>query len=140
MILPLSSTTLVDTSRTTKGTQFTELGSLITTLTPLQIIFGTPGLEFIYVSNLTLIPIEELPPSHFFFSKKRKVVVKQEIHPKEGTMVKRHRVLLDGKNLEDKDFSTEVVGSLGAFATTNLFSVDNLKERLRQRNQMISQL
>jgi hypothetical protein len=140
MIFPLSSTTPVDTSKTTEGTQFTELGSPITTLTPLQSSFGTPSLEFIYVSNLTPISIEEIPSSDFFFSKKRKVVVKQEMHPKEGTMVKKHRVLLDGKNLEDEYFATEMAGSLGDFAMANLFSVDNLKERLRQRNQMISQL
>jgi hypothetical protein len=33
-----------------------------------------------------------------------------------------------------------VAGSLGYFAMANLFSVDNLKESLRKRNQMISQL
>ena len=47
---------------------------------------------------------------------------------------------MDGENLEEEDFATEVAGSLGAFATTNLFSVDNLKARLKQRNQMITQL
>jgi hypothetical protein len=59
---------------------------------------------------------------------------------REGAMVKKHRVLLDGKIFEEEYFATEVVGSLGAFAMTNLFSDDNLKERLRQRNQMINQL
>jgi hypothetical protein len=46
---------------------------------------------------------------------------------KEGTIVKKHRVLLDGKNLEDEDFSTEVEGSLGDFSMANLFSVYNMK-------------
>jgi hypothetical protein len=55
-------------------------------------------------------------------------------------MVKKNRVLLDGKKLEDEDFATEVAGYLGSFETTNLFLVDNLKERLKHRNQMISQL
>jgi len=55
-------------------------------------------------------------------------------------MVKKHRVLLDGQNLEDEDFATEVAGSLGYFVMTNLFSIDNLKERMRQINHMISQL
>jgi hypothetical protein len=140
MIFPLSSTIPANTPKTTEGTQFTELGSPIAALTPLQSSFGTPNLEVIYVSDLTPISIEEIPSSDFFFSKKRKVVVKQEMHLKEGTMVKKHRVLLDGQNLEDEDFATEVAGSLGDFAMTNLFSVDNLKVRLRQRNQMISQL
>ena len=66
--------------------------------------------------------------------------MKNEIHQKEGATVKKNIVLLDGQNLEDEDFATEVAGSLGAFATTNLFAVDNLKERLNQRNKIISQL
>jgi hypothetical protein len=140
MIPPSSSTIPVDTPKTTEGTQLTELGSPITTLTPLQSTFGTPHLEVMYISELTPISIEEIPSSDFFFSRKRKVVVKQEMHLKEGTMVKKHRVLVDGQNLEDEDFATEVAGSLGAFAMTNLFSVDNLKARLKQRNQMIAQL
>jgi hypothetical protein len=55
-------------------------------------------------------------------------------------MVKKHRVLLDGQNLEDEDFATKVLGSLGDFAIANLFSVDNLEERLRRRNHLLSQL
>ena len=93
-----------------------------------------------YIIDLTPISIEEIPSLDFFFSRKRKVVVKQEMHPKEGTMVKKHRVLIDGQILEDEDFATEVAGSLGAFAMANLFSIDNLKARLKQRNQMIAQL
>ena len=62
------------------------------------------------------------------------------MHQKEGAMVKKQRVLLDGQTLEDEYSSTEVAGSLGDFAKSNLFSVDNLKERLKHRNQMISQL
>jgi predicted RNase H-like nuclease (RuvC/YqgF family) len=42
--------------------------------------------------------------------------------------------------LEEEDFATEVAGSLGDFATTNQFSVENLKERLKQKDLMISQL
>jgi hypothetical protein len=128
---------------TTDGTEkqlSTEIDNPIQVVTPLQFTRGNPNAEVILIGDLTPIPIEEIPPSDFFFSKKRKVVVKKEMHQKEGAMVKKHRVLLDGQNLEEEDFATEVAGSLGAFATTNLFSVDNLKERLKQRNQMISQL
>ena len=53
-------------------------------------------------------------------------------------MVKKHRVLVDGHNLEEEDFGIEVAGSMGALETTNLFTVDNLKTRLEQRNQMIA--
>jgi hypothetical protein len=118
----------------------TEIGSPIQVVTPLQFTRGNPNAEVILIGDLTPIPIEEIPPSDFFFSKKRKVVVKKEMHQKEGATVKKHRVLLDGQNLEEEDFATEVAGSLGDFATTNLFSVDNLKEKLKQKNQMISQL
>ena len=54
--------------------------------------------------------------------------------------MKTHRVLIDGQNLEEEDFAIEVAGSMGALATTNLFSVDSLKTRLKQKNQMIAQL
>jgi hypothetical protein len=47
---------------------------------------------------------------------------------------------VDEQNLEEEDFATEVVGTLGDFSMANLFSVDNLKSRLLQKNQMISQL
>jgi hypothetical protein len=49
-------------------------------------------------------------------------------------------VLLDGQALEEEYFATKVVDSLGSFSMTNQFSVDNLKEKLKQKNQMISQL
>jgi hypothetical protein len=67
-------------------------------------------------------------------------VVKREIHQREGSIVKRHRVLIDGEALEEVDFVEEVAGSLGAFVTTNQFSVGNLKERLKQKDLQISQL
>jgi hypothetical protein len=73
---PLSSTIPVDTPKMAKGTQLTELGSPIIALTPLQSSFGTPHLGDMYVSDLTPISIEEIPSSDFFFSKKRKDVVK----------------------------------------------------------------
>jgi hypothetical protein len=34
------------------------------------------------------------------------------MHLKEGTTVKKHRVIIDGKNLEEEDFTTEVAGSI----------------------------
>jgi hypothetical protein len=124
---PSLSTIPVNIPKTTEGTQLTKLGSPIAALTPLQSTFGTPHIEVMYISDLTPISIEEIPSLDFFFSRKRRVVVKQEMHPKEVTMVKKHRILLDRQNLEEEDFATEVEGSLGAFVTTNLFSVDNLK-------------
>jgi ABC-type phosphate transport system auxiliary subunit len=42
--------------------------------------------------------------------------------------------------LEEEDFSIEVVGSMGALETTNLFTVDNMKTRLKKSIHMIAQL
>ena len=55
-------------------------------------------------------------------------------------MVKKHIVLVDGQNLEEEDFATEVAGSMGDLGMTNLSSIDNLKTRLKQKNQIIAQL
>jgi hypothetical protein len=81
-----------------------------------------------------------MPPSEFFFSKKRRVVVKRETHQREGATVKIHRVLFDGEALEEVDFASEVAGTLGEFATTNQFLVGKLKERLKKKDLLMSQL
>jgi hypothetical protein len=117
-----------------------EIDSPIHFITPLKFTKGNPNVEVVFIEELTPIPVEELPPSDFFFSKKRKVVVKREIHQKEGSIVKRHKVLIDGEALEEVDFVEEVAGSLGVFATTNQFSFGNLKERMKQKDLQISQL
>jgi hypothetical protein len=59
-----------------------EIGSPIPSVTPLQSTKGNPNAEIIFKEDLTPISIEELPPSDFFFSKKRKVVVKRETYQK----------------------------------------------------------
>jgi hypothetical protein len=137
---PSPSTIHIDTPKTTGETKSTELGNPITSLTPLQSTFGFPQVGVIYASDLDPISREEIPPSDYFFSKKRKVVLKQEMYMREGGMVKKHRVLVDGKNLEEGDFTTEVAGSMGALATTNLFTVSNMRARLEQSNRRITQL
>ena len=44
-------------------TRSTELGSPITSLTPLQSAFGLPQMRDIYVGDLTPISRDEIPPS-----------------------------------------------------------------------------
>jgi hypothetical protein len=61
------------------GTVSKELGSPITALTPLQSTFGTPHEGVLYVSDLEPITRDEIPSSDYFFSKKRRAVLKQEI-------------------------------------------------------------
>ena len=97
-------------------------------------------MESIYVSDITPISRDENPPSDYFFSKKRKVVLKQEMCMREEGVVKNHRALVDGQNVEEEDFTTEVVGSMGAMATTNLFTLENMRTRIKKSNNMIAQL
>ena len=52
------------------GTVSQELGSPITTLTPLQSTFGTPQEGVLYVSDLEPITRDEIPSFDYFFSKK----------------------------------------------------------------------
>jgi hypothetical protein len=94
----------------------TEIGSPIMSLTPLQSSQGNPNVKVIFIEDLTLISVEEMPPSDFFFSKKRRAIVKRETHQKYGATVKRKRMLYDGQGLDDTEFAREMAGSLGAFA------------------------
>jgi hypothetical protein len=59
---------------------------------------------------------------------------------KDGSMVKNHKVLIDGQNLEEEDFATEIAGSMGAMATTNFFTMRNMRARIKKSNNMIAQL
>jgi hypothetical protein len=107
----------------------TEINNPIEVVTPLQFTRGNPNTKAMFINNFTPIPVKEIPPTEFFFSKKRKAVVKKEMDMREGVMVKKHKVLFDGKNLEEEDFSIEVAVSLGDFAMTILFSIDKSTTR-----------
>jgi hypothetical protein len=43
-------------------------------------------------------------------------------------------MLYDRNDRNDLEFSKEVAGSLGAFATANQWSMENLAEKLRQKS------
>jgi hypothetical protein len=58
------------------GTSSTELGITITSLNPLQSTYGNPHEGALYVSDLELISRDEIPPSNYFYSKKRKAILK----------------------------------------------------------------
>jgi len=62
--------TSTGTPNTTGREHSTTIISHIASLTPLQISFGNPNFELIYVSDLTPIFPEEMSPSSFFFNKK----------------------------------------------------------------------
>jgi hypothetical protein len=132
------STPIKPTTNTAGQQPSIEIGSLIMSLTPLQSSQGNPNAKVIFIEDLTLISAEEMPPSDFFFSKKRRV--ERETHQKDGAIVKRQRMFYDGQGLDDTDFAREMVGSLGVFATTNQCSVENLVEQLKQRNMLVRKL
>jgi hypothetical protein len=81
--------------------------------------------------KLTPIAVEELPPNEFFFDKKRKVVVRQELYQEAGTVSKKYKILTDGKDMKKVEFATQIAGTLGAFTTVNQYSVGTLKDQLK---------
>jgi hypothetical protein len=89
---------------------------------------------------LTPITVEEFPPSEFLFNKKRKAVVKKETYQRAGVVAKKYKILTNGAALEGEEFSDEVAGTLGAYATTNQYSVGSLKAWLKQKNLLIKKL
>jgi hypothetical protein len=66
--------------------------------------------------------------------------LKQEIHPRGEGTIKKHRVIIDGKKLKDREFATELAGTMGAIASANMYSVGNLTTMLEQKDQTIIQL
>jgi hypothetical protein len=118
----------------------TALTSPIPSLTPLASSFEIHGSEVVNVEDMTPIEPEEMPSSDFFFNKKRKSIVQREIQKKGGVITKRKRMIFDGQGQSDPEFAKQVADSLGAFATTNLWSVDNLREKIDQKNILIEQL
>jgi hypothetical protein len=133
-------TDLDDFPETVGGTASTALGSPIAALTPLQATFGNPHEGALYVNELEPISRDELPSSDYFFSKKRRAVLKQESHSVGERSIKRHKIIIDGKKLHDSAFATELAGSMGAIASANMYSVENLINTIEQKNQEITQL
>jgi hypothetical protein len=125
---------LDDIPKTVGGTTSKEIGSPITTLTPFQATFGNPHEGILYVSDLEPISRDEIPSSDYFFSKKRSVVLKQELHPVGERTVKKHKIIIDGKKLKESEFSTELAGTMGAIASANMYSVGNLITMIEQKD------
>jgi hypothetical protein len=55
------------------------------------------------------------------------------MHQKGSVTAKKFKILADGEALEEIEFTEEVLGTLGAYATTNQYSVGTLKEWLKQK-------
>jgi hypothetical protein len=119
------------TSVITPGKSSKQVGNPIASITPLQSAKEIPDAGWILGEKLTPISVEELPPNEFFFDKKRKVVVRQELYQEAGTVSKKFKILTDGRNMKKEEFATQIAGTLGAFTTANQYSVGTLKDQLK---------
>jgi hypothetical protein len=106
----------------------------------LQFTKENPNEGWIFNEELTPISVEELPPNEFFFDKKRKVVVRQGFYQKEGVVAKKFKIMTDGKVAKEEKIAEEIAKMLGAYATTNQYSVATLTTQLKQKNLLISKL
>jgi hypothetical protein len=88
---PSSPVTTTVTPSVTSPEKSTALISPIPSVTPLSTSFEVPSSEVIHLDELTPILPEEMPPSSFFFNKKRKAIIRKESHQKEGVTTKRHK-------------------------------------------------
>jgi hypothetical protein len=86
------------------------------------------------------ITVEELPLNEFFFNKKRKAVVKQELYQEEGKVAKKFKILVDGRAMKKQEFATQIAGTLGDFAIANQYSIESLKDQLKRKNRLIKTL
>jgi hypothetical protein len=66
--------------------------------------------------------------------------VKQEIYREASTVAKKFKILANGKAMKKEEFTTQITGTLGDFATTNRYSIECLKEQLKRKNHLISTL
>jgi hypothetical protein len=80
----------------------TEIGNPIQSVTPLQFSRGNTSAKVVFIKDLIPISAKEMPPSELFFSKKRRAVVRRETHQRDGVIIKKHMVLLDGQALEEE--------------------------------------
>jgi len=78
----------------------------------------------LYVYSLTSIEEKEVPHTDFFFSKKKRVIIKGRIKKKIIGHVNepptKQRIIWDGSRQDDQQFAGELVDSMGDFASANI--------------------
>jgi hypothetical protein len=128
------------TSIVTPGKSSKQIDSPIVFVTPLQSTKGVPDVGWIFGEEVSPITVEELPPNEFFFDKKRKAIVKQEIYQEACKVAKKFKILADGKDMKKQEFATQIVGTLGDFSIANQYYVESLKYQLKRKNHLIKTL
>jgi hypothetical protein len=66
--------------------------------------------------------------------------VKREFYQEGGSTAKKYKIMTDGKDKKSDQFTTEIAGTLGAYASENQFSVGLLKNQLKRKNRLIRTL
>jgi hypothetical protein len=84
--------------------------------------------------------VEELPPNEFFFDKRIKAIMRQELYQEAGTVSKTFKILTDGRTMKKEEFAMQIEGTVGAFATANQYSFQTLKDKLKRKNHLIKTL
>jgi len=67
-------------------------------------------------------------------------MVQGRILKKEKSVVKKQKIWFDGQGLNDIELAENLVGSIEAFSSSNSWSVDNIDQQVRQRDQLIKKL
>jgi hypothetical protein len=96
-----------------------QIGEPITSVTPLQSTQGNIDAGWIVNEELRPIRVEELPLNEFFFYKMRKEVVKREFYQEGESTAKNYKVITDGKDKKNEQFTTKIEGTLGSYALLN---------------------
>jgi hypothetical protein len=107
------------TPSATSSEKSTALISPVPSVTPLSTNFEVPSFEFIHLDELTPIFHEDMPPYNLFFNRKIKYIIRKVSHRKKGVTTKKNKIVYDGHEKNDPEFSEKVADSLGAFATSN---------------------
>jgi hypothetical protein len=66
--------------------------------------------------------------------------VKREFYQEGESTAKKYKVITEGKDKKNEQFTTEIAGMLGAYASVNQFSVGLLKNQLKRKNHLIKTL
>jgi hypothetical protein len=66
--------------------------------------------------------------------------VKREFYQVGESTANKYKVITDGKDNKNGQFATKIVGTLGAYALTNQFSVGLLKNQLKRKNRLFRTL
>jgi hypothetical protein len=117
----------------TIGKSVKQIGEPITFVTPLQSTQGNIEEGWIFNEEMRPIRVEELSLNEFFFDKKRKAVVKRKFYQEGESTAKKYKVMTNGKNKKNEQFTTKIAGTLGAYALGESIFGQTFKEPTQKK-------